>query len=67
MGQPHPMITQGCLHLATFRVSGHNMEKFQMKLSKSFPQHGEKGQRSRTPLPGGSGWSGAPNDKQIPL
>ena len=46
MGHPHQMITQGCLHLATFLVSGLNTDKSQRKLSKSFPQHGERGQKS---------------------
>ena len=67
VGQPHSIIMQGCLHLAVFRVSGLDTEKFWMKLSKSLPQHGEKGQKSHTPPPGRSGWSGAPNAKQMPF
>ena len=55
------------LHLAAFCVSGLDVENFQMKLSKSFPQHGEKGQKSCTPPAGRSGWSGAPNVEQIPF
>ena len=65
MGHPHQMITQGCLHLAAFLVSGLNTEKSQRKLSKSFPQHGERGQKSLTPPLGRSGWSGVPDVKQI--
>jgi hypothetical protein len=66
-GQMHPMIEQGHLHLAAWRVSGDTQEQFQFQkqLQPSSEMHGERGLKKLTVAPGISGVAGVVRDKLI--
>ena len=60
-GEPHPLMGQGHLLLAAWRVSGQALiiEDFQRQLSTSSHPHGDREQRRHTAVPGSSGVAGA--------
>ena len=68
MKEIHPMILQNNLLLAACRVSGLTSQKmqFQMTLSISSHQHGERAQKHPTLWPGENGFFGTIGQVMIP-
>ena len=69
LGQPHPLVLEGTLLLAAWRVSGiqSNPETFQRRLSNSSPWPGGGAQKSLTTQPGPNGVAGVLRERLIPF
>ena len=69
LGQPHPLVLEGTLLLAAWRVSGiqSNPETFQRRLSNSSPWPGGGAQKSLTTQPGPNGVAGVLRGRLIPF
>ena len=65
--EPHPLVIQGHLTLATWPISGDpcRIKDFRKRLPPSYVPPGEMGQRNHTIQPGDDGFAGVVQGKSI--